>query len=513
MAGDDDKKKQRAPARPKTIVFLHPDLGIGGAERLVVDAAVGLQKRGYRVVIFTSHCDPAHCFEEARDGTLDVHVHGNTLVPPTILGRFAILCAILRQLHLLLHVGLFTSKLATIGPDAFFVDQLSAGLPALKVLLSISSFFSPREGGFIPPIFFYCHFPDLLLARGRAQLWKRLYRAPFDALERWSMGFADAIAVNSAFTRGVVEATWPGLANSKTLHVVYPCVDVSSPTQKKNNTKNKEQNQDKQTNPDETTSPEPSLEIEPLPWAQDGIILSINRFERKKDIALALHAFARLPPSQRKTAKLILAGGYDPRVTENVAYHTELQHLATSLNLHHATAKTLVSAVTLPQNQDTIDVLFLLSVPDLLKEILLRSARLLLYTPRNEHFGIVPLEAMLRGLPVLAANSGGPRETVVDGVTGWLRDPDDVDGWSEVLGKVLNDIPQKELEKMGKAGVERVKDGFGEEKMAETLDGILDQMHAGPLVSNVSVLLAGVVVAVGVLIPVLVVGRIGGHFG
>jgi alpha-1,3/alpha-1,6-mannosyltransferase len=61
MAGD---KK-----RTKTIVFLHPDLGIGGAERLVVDAAVGLQKRGHRVVIFTSHCDPAHCFDEARDGT------------------------------------------------------------------------------------------------------------------------------------------------------------------------------------------------------------------------------------------------------------------------------------------------------------------------------------------------------------------------------------------------------------------------------------------------------------
>lgn len=53
----------------KTVVFFHPDLGIGGAERLVVDAAVGLQKRGHKVVIFTSHCDPKHCFDEARDGT------------------------------------------------------------------------------------------------------------------------------------------------------------------------------------------------------------------------------------------------------------------------------------------------------------------------------------------------------------------------------------------------------------------------------------------------------------
>lgn len=53
------------------IVFFHPDLGIGGAERLIVDAAVGLQERGHKVTIFTSHCDPNHCFEEARDGTSD----------------------------------------------------------------------------------------------------------------------------------------------------------------------------------------------------------------------------------------------------------------------------------------------------------------------------------------------------------------------------------------------------------------------------------------------------------
>ncbi len=52
----------------KRVVFFHPDLGIGGAERLVVDAAVGLQSLGHDVIIFTSHCDQTHCFDEARDG-------------------------------------------------------------------------------------------------------------------------------------------------------------------------------------------------------------------------------------------------------------------------------------------------------------------------------------------------------------------------------------------------------------------------------------------------------------
>lgn len=60
--------KTTANTKQKTIVFFHPDLGIGGAERLVIDAAVGLQNRGYRIVIYTSHCDKGHCFEEARDG-------------------------------------------------------------------------------------------------------------------------------------------------------------------------------------------------------------------------------------------------------------------------------------------------------------------------------------------------------------------------------------------------------------------------------------------------------------
>jgi alpha-1,3/alpha-1,6-mannosyltransferase len=409
-------------------------------------------------------------------------VRGNTLVPPSLLGRFAILCAILRQLHLILHIALFTSELRDLAPDAFFVDQLSAGLPLLKAL-------SPTRA----PLFFYCHFPDLLLAQGRARLWKRLYRVPFDALEQWSMAFADAIAVNSEFTRDIVAQTWPALVARRDhlLHVVHPCIDTTSTP---------------------SSSPGEAVEIKPLPWKQDGIILSINRFERKKNIALALRAFALLPPNHRrhKNPKLILAGGYDPRVAENVSYHAELVRLAEDdLGLKTATAKTLVSALTTPSD---VSVLFLLSVPNLLKEMLLRSAKLLVYTPENEHFGIVPLEAMLRGVPVLAADSGGPRETVVEGVTGWLRDPGQPGEWSAVMGRVLNDMSEVELEKMGRAGVERVQQNFAESQMAERLEGIFEGMVRAPSpgMSVVSVVVAGVVAVVGVLVPLAWVGRVGG---
>ncbi len=48
----------------------------------------------------------------------------------------------------------------------------------------------------------------------------------------------------------------------------------------------------------------------------------------------------------------------------------------------------------------------------------------LLYTPDREHFGIVPLEAMSIGLPVIAVNSGGPTESVLHEKTGFLCSQD-----------------------------------------------------------------------------------------
>lgn len=56
----------------------------------------------------------------------------------------------------------------------------------------------------------------------------------------------------------------------------------------------------------------------------------------------------------------------------------------------------------------------------------------MLYTPTEEHFGIVPCEAMMEGVPVIAVNSAGPTETVEQGITGFLL-PDDIHEWSEKM--------------------------------------------------------------------------------
>ena len=54
------------------------------------------------------------------------------------------------------------------------------------------------------------------------------------------------------------------------------------------------------------------------------------------------------------------------------------------------------------------------------KLFLLQKSDVNLYTPVGEHFGIVPLEAMAAGVPVIAMASGGPLETVKNGETGYL---------------------------------------------------------------------------------------------
>ena len=258
-----------APNRTKNIVFFHPDLGIGGAERLVIDAAVGLQNLGHKITIFTSYRDINHCFDEARDDTLDVRVRGGWLIPATILGRFKILCSILRQLHLLIAITC-SGELTQLKPTAFFIDQLSAGIPFLRW------FWEDQK------ILFYCHFPDLLLVQGRKSWYKRIWRIGFDWLEGWGIRGADRVVVNSGFTKGVVENIWKGLGGERGVGVVYPCVDTREDDRVQDDSK-------------------------PL-WKDKKLLLSINRFERKKDVGLAIKAFAGLDPKDREGARLVIAG-------------------------------------------------------------------------------------------------------------------------------------------------------------------------------------------------------------
>ena len=198
---------------------VRPDCS-GGAERLVVDAAVALKNRGHEVVLFTSRHDKARCFEETKDGefssaiyrvelsckgTLPVNVLGSS-IPRSLHPKFpmTIIFSILRSVLLafLLSMSfLMPGPASPLNPlhgiehfDVYIVDQQSVCVPLLRFLTGTR-------------VVFYCHFPDKLLSGGwvfgedkvertEGGLLKKLYRWPIDKLEEWTTGLYSRSNVN-----------------------------------------------------------------------------------------------------------------------------------------------------------------------------------------------------------------------------------------------------------------------------------------------------------------------------
>lgn len=121
-------------------------------------------------------------------------------------------------------------------------------------------------------------------------------------------------------------------------------------------------------------------------------------------------------------------------------------------------------------------VTFLRSISAAVKRALLARCTALLYTPDREHFGIVPVEAAHARRPVIAVDSGGPRETVVNGVTGWLCSPGEgeEERFAEAMGRFLDD--RELVGRMGEAARKRVDEMFSFAAFTEKLDVIIREL-------------------------------------
>ena len=399
------------------VAFLHPDLGIGGAERLVIDAAIALQNRGHQVQITTAHHDKSRCFEETRDGTLSVFVAGSS-VPRNIFGRLHIVCATARAV-----VGALWLVACEPGCDAVVVDAVPAAVPLLRLC------------GF--SVLFYCHFPDKLLAPGgsgsgsltASSMVRRVYRLPFDLLEELCTGAASRVVVNSAYTASVYTASFPLLRLRPDPAVLHPCIELK-PT------------------------PAP-----PLRSKDEALVLvSLNRFERKKALELAVDALHELrqnskPGSAAMRLRLVLAGGYDERLRENVDYYHALEDKVAKGGMG--------DVVTLKRNVSSDE-----------RRKLFASCAAVVYTPSYEHFGIVPLEAMEACRPVVAVGLGGPCESIVHGESGWLCEPTPA-AFAAAFREVIELNRMGLLVERGKAARRRVEQHFSLPLFGERLEAHL----------------------------------------
>lgn len=85
---------------------------------------------------------------------------------------------------------------------------------------------------------------------------------------------------------------------------------------------------------------------------------------------------------------------------------------------------------------------------------------------RGEAFGRVVPEAQAMEKMVVGTAIGGSLETVIDGKTGWLVNPNDTDKFAEIIDMLLN-MPLEEKIKIGKTARQHIVDNFTTEKMCE----------------------------------------------
>lgn len=111
---------------------------------------------------------------------------------------------------------------------------------------------------------------------------------------------------------------------------------------------------------------------------------------------------------------------------------------------------------------------------DEVKVELLKRASAVLYTPENEHFGIVPIEAMYMKCCVIAVNSGGPMESIINGETGFLVESN-AKAFADKMALLVKGIINSN--EIGYAGHQRVLSKFTIDSFASQLANIVNNIN------------------------------------
>jgi N-acetyl-alpha-D-glucosaminyl L-malate synthase BshA len=168
----------------------------------------------------------------------------------------------------------------------------------------------------------------------------------------------------------------------------------------------------------------PGLRLAP---ARTRVIMHASNFREVKNIPVVLQVFSQV--HRQLPSKLVMVGdGPEKAGAEQLARELGVQR----------------------------DVLFL-GNQDCMEE-LLPLADIFLLPSRSESFGLVALEAMSAGVPVVASDAGGLPEVVADGETGFLHDAGDVEGMAASVLGLLKDEHRRA--QMGRQARRRARERF-----------------------------------------------------
>ncbi|ALM76389.1 glycosyltransferase [Thermococcus barophilus] len=176
----------------------------------------------------------------------------------------------------------------------------------------------------------------------------------------------------------------------------------------------------------------------PLRVPKDNFVLSVGSCTPSKGFDFIIRSLSRINSKIRP--KLIIVSN-----TIDKDWKIYLEQLATKLNVK-LEIKTLIRDYELVH--------------------LYNRAKLVVYAPYLEPFGLVPLEAMACGTPVVAVREGGVRESIIDNKTGILVDRDEEEFAEAIVELLLDD---EKREKMGQNGIDTVHSFWTLEHAGERL--------------------------------------------
>jgi glycosyltransferase EpsD len=180
--------------------------------------------------------------------------------------------------------------------------------------------------------------------------------------------------------------------------------------------------------------------------ADDLTIVSVGHLCKRKGQEYAVQAMAQLV-EQVPHARLLMLGSLD----RDAGYVHKIQTMIRDYNL-----------------QENISLLgFRSDVP-----VILQGADIFLHTAIKDTHPRAVIEAMGWGVPVVAFQTDGVAETIIQGETGFLVVQNDVSGLVESLNFLAGHPQQREM--YGKMAMQRVKELFSAEQTASRIGAIID---------------------------------------
>ncbi|MDH2445392.1 glycosyltransferase [Amnibacterium sp. CER49] len=191
-------------------------------------------------------------------------------------------------------------------------------------------------------------------------------------------------------------------------------------------------------------------------------ILAVSRLVQRKGVGIAIEALAELV-RHGVDAELVVVGGAG-----------DAEHLEADPEVERLRRVIAEQGVT-----DRVTLLGRIEHEDLPQWY--RSADVVVCAPWYEPFGIVPLEAMACGVPVVASSVGGLIDTVVEDVTGLHVPPRDPQAVAEAVGLLLAEPERRR--RYGRAGRRRATGRYSWHRIAAETARVYQQLQTGSTVS------------------------------